>query len=615
MNKKEAATFLFTIAKEIKRSFESPVILVTRKDYGEDIFNSLIEMRTALLQQAAPARVADIINNFHVGWLQAVQDIEKNKKRVKDTPRDIFLKAIEFTRECMNNRHKNFQKFIDQLQLNMTTEEITLIQTDLAIIGDLRDIVNATLIEKLKYLRNLADSTEFCSKINDEIEELLNWLDRLNDHLAIQFCKVLNLRVPQFSSDLTKTLQDIVDEVAESTDPKSQKLASEIMSKGKILGSIVRIDSVNDLEIRKVIEKIKILENRIDRLKNENSSALMALQHKTLYLEERLQSLENLKESLNNLRNQNRRTYGDLTLSQSNEYQIFNHILPHNERCRLVEQLVKLWDAAIAPGCDRKSIISILSAADIKEVFSDDIGHFTVDKYGRKLYTQSNDTKLYQLNEKNELVPMRDDDKHVFFYDECGRYYINDLRQRIYKADGSASEYVLQKAGVLVKVREEIDGNEYFYDELGRYYFNGFGKRIYHEENSDTEYEHDGLGNLVKIRDELPFYNTCPREPMVMEEMKYLKHAIGVALKKCLAEVVLHQPPDPVLYLAECLEKYRTNVETKQRRSVEEKEMRAERALQPLPTIISPERSYVGIGEGEEFDSDYNYTSYESMKF
>lgn len=608
MNNEEAVYFLFTIAKEIKRSYESPVILLTLKDYADGIFNSLVDMRAALLLNATPEQIGEIVNTFHLEWLQAVQDIENFKKRAKDTPRDIILKTIDYTMECVKKRHKYFQRYIEQIQTTMTDEQKNLMQAEIEIIGDMREIVNYALVEKQKCLRYQADKADFYVIIMSEIEELMNWLDRLNDHLAVQLIQVLDLKIPLLPGDLVKTLQQIIDEVAKCPSIEAQEAVKELSSKGKRLGSAVRVNSLRGLEVAKVIEKIKHLEDRINRLKIEDSSAVMALEHKTMYLEERLQSLQNLKLSLNCLKIQRSHIREDGTVDED-ELHIFNHLLPHPERCRLVEQLVKLWNCSLGGDQSRKSIISILSAVDIKEVFSDDLGHFTVDKYGRKIYTIDDDERVYQLNEQNELVSVKDDDKHVYFYDECGRYYLNDIRERVYKAHASASEYLLHRAGFMLKVSEMGDGIEYRYDNLGRYYVNDKGVRIYKDKDSEDEYQHDGLGNLVRIRDDIPTYNICPPEPMATDESKYLKETVGTALKKCIAEVVLVQPPDPIKYLADRLEKYRHDIDMRQNMLRDRNDMMAERDQREAEEAQPSSFTHY---EPEESMTDFNFTEYET---
>lgn len=619
MNSYDATLFIFKIAKEVKRSFESPVILFTHKDYAEPILKALVEMRSALMNHSTPENLAAIVTSFHLDWLKAIDEIEHFKKRVNDTPRDCVIRSIEFTIQCMKKRQETFQNLIDTIFKSMTPEEQSLLQSDISIITDMRQIVNYALAEKQKSLRFQADQADFYVLIMNEIEELMNWLDKLNDFLAIQFSKILDFKVRLSPKDLTKTLQQIIDEVAECPIPQAKTVAHEIAAKGRKLSNAIRISSLNDIEIAKIIEKIKHLEDRINRLRAGKSSAVVALQHKAMYLEDRLRSLENLKLSLNSLKNQ--QVLHDEGAVDEEAYNIFNHLLPLHERCKLVNELVKLWKNSIVGGdhiLDTKSIISILSVADIKEVFSDEIGHFSVDKYGRKIYTLNGDDAMYQLNERNEMIPVQDDDYHVYYYDECGRYYLNEKRQRVYKAYKCDSEYMLhdnklQDDAMLLKFSERADGMRYYYDHLGRYYIDKDKRRIYRERYSEETYLNDGLGNLVKIREEWPeyMYNQCPKEPMLLEESLYVKAVVGDALKKCLAQVIMVQPENPINFLADCLEQYRRNEEERQKRLKEESFLKEARENYPSEiSDVEDDRSTIAIPHEQESDADSHFIKY-----
>ncbi|KOB74013.1 Uncharacterized protein OBRU01_09762 [Operophtera brumata] len=614
MNTQEPVKFMFIIAREIKRSFESPVILLTLKDYANCIFNTLITMRTAMLENAQPEEVAEIVNSFHLEWLQAVQDIENFKKRAKNTPRESILKTLDYTIECMKSRHKYFQRFVEESQKTMIQENKNMMQADIQIIGDMYEVIKYALVEKKEYLLYQADKGDFYVIIMNEVEELMNWLDIIYDHLAIQFSKVLHLKLPLLPGDLDKTLQEIIDELDNCLKPGSQEADKEFAYKPKTLGSA---DRLHGMEICKVIEKIKKLEDRINRLKIEDSSAVMALEHKTMYLEERLLSLHNLKLSLNSLKIPRCVIRRDGTVDED-ELHIFNHLLPQPERHRLVDHLVNLWNTAIITGKDlnHKSIISILSSADLKEVFADEMGRFSVDKYGRKIYTFDNDEQLYQVNDQNELVPVKDDEKHVYFFDECGRYFLNNIRERVYKAHDNASDYVLHKEGLMHKVREVENGVEHLYDNLGRYYINAEGVRIYKDKESNEEYQNDGHGNLVRIRDNISTYNTCHPGPMVTHESIYLRETVGAALKICITEAVAIQPADPVRYLADRLEQYHLSIYTKQNRLKEHEQMMAERkhTMAEGPQSAS---LYETETQPEESISvtDLNFTQYETSHF
>lgn len=546
------------------------------------------------MQNAPPKQIMEVIDSFHLGWLQAVDEIECFNKRVNTTSRDLILKTIDFTLDCVRKRHANLQSYVEQQKAALSRSQQRLMQAEIETMGDMRELVHYALLDKQRCLSNQADRRDFSVIINGEIEELLNWLDQLNDHLAIELLKIVHLKVPITPCDLVKTLEDIIDEVASCPSPQAIEAAEKFAAKGQRLAiGALRECNPRGLDVVRIVEKIKYLEDRLERLKQEESSAVMAIEHKTLYLEERLQSLENLKLSLNCLKIQRSARNGKDPETHAN-MRIFNHCLPQTERCRFVERLITLWKTGIYGDNKRKSIISILSATDMKEVFSDDNGQFSVDKYGRKIYTIEGDDQLYQLNDQNQLVPV-DDQMHIYYYDECGRYYLSEQRERVYKRNSCASEYLLHRRGVMLKVAEFEDNIEYGYDRLGRHYINKKGERIYKEKRSPHEYIHDGLGNLVLIGDEMPNHTYCPREPAVLEETMYLKHEVGDALKKCIADVVLTQPTDPIKHLADSLDRYRLCIIAKQKRMSELEEFMAARAyereralaLQPPPSSMS----------------------------
>lgn len=57
-----------------------------------------------------------------------------------------------------------------------------------------------------------------------------------------------------------------------------------------------------------------------------------------------------------------------------------------------------------------------------------------------------------------------------------------------------------------------------------------------------------------------------------MEENKYLKREVGDALKKCIAKVVVHQPIDPVAYLADLLTKHSNSIKAHKNRVKDEQD-------------------------------------------
>lgn len=617
--------FLFDISKEVKLFYETPIIYITKKDYADPLFNAMCSLRSAL-GNAASEKVIDTMVDFHLQWLHAVNEIENFKKLINEISREDIYQSISFTIDALAARFKYFQRYMEKNRPELSNSDQAYLNAELEIVEDMHQDVTHTLLEKLKCFRNFDGDKEFRVKVNETIEELLHWFDKICDNLCNQVCKYVNINVPHLSSDLTKTLKQIVDDLHTSQTPSAVKMLEDLKEKGKELSSMVRCTAAHSLEISKVVEKINILDDRIKRLESEpTSAAVMALEHKKEYLEKRLNSLENLKTTLKSLHNLTEIKLEDIAEEELCvcedffHFRIFNHSLPLEEREKLVTELCYLWDLAVLGEREsRKSIISILSATDIKEEFTDDLGTFYIDEYSRKIYKVPDDDALHQLNELNQLVPLSDDENHIFFYDECGRYFIDPkTRQRVYKAHETASEYMLDSTGVLLKVKEERDGVTYYYDNYGRYFINKDGKHIYREEDTVSEYENDGLGNLVRIRSHPDLFTLCPGDANVTEDFKYLKQTVGKAIRVSIADCIIHQPADPIKYLSARLRKYRENLEIKEKRATEQAELNVEREIILAEERAAAERAAMEAAllaqGGSEASYDSNILKYTSM--
>lgn len=619
--------FLFDISSQIKEFYETAAVFITKKDYSDHIFTALCSIREAL-QNKDKNRTLEVIIDYHLHWLHAVSDVENFKKSIeKDITRDDMSELISYTVDALGYRLKRFQNYVQSLMLDLKPEDRSKVQADLEIISEMNSDVTKLLLEKTKKLRSLKSDLDFFNKSKAEVDELLNWLDKINDGLSIKLCKYVNVHIPKLNDDLTKTLQQIVEELKTKKSESAQKMLDELRTTGKELGSMIHLTTGHSLEMNKVFQKIGILDDRIKRLETDSdkpSAALMALKHKKEFLEQRIVSLENLKTDLRSLRTKTAipvDSVPDEELCVCEDFfqlRIFNHSLPQENREILITDLCSLWDVAVLGEKGDKSIISILSAADMKEEYTDELGTFTTDEHGRKIYRLPDDDTLYQLNERNELVPVTDDVDCVYFYDECGRYFLDkNTRQRVYKAHATASEYMMDSFGVLLKVKEERDGITFYYDNYGRYYINEEGKHIYRDVDTTSEYENDGLGNLVRIRSHLDLYEPCPGDAHVTEDCKYLKHAVGKALRYCIGQVLIHQPADPIKYLSKCLIKYRENMEQRDKRAREREELNAEREIIAAEERAAAEKAAMEAAlltqGGSEASIDTNLLKYTTL--
>lgn len=630
MENSDSKAFLFDICKEVKHFYETPVIFLNHKDYSDIIFNTMCNIRAIVSQgyntKNSHNEMIDCIVDYHIEWLRAVGDIEAYQKHINEDEidREEVYASVSYTIDALAARVKYFKRYMDKNLPLLTNDENANMHAELEIIEDMHKDVTHILHEKLKCFRDFVDETEFKLKVMNASDELLQWVDKINDGVSMALTKYVSLNIPHLTGDLTKTLQQIVDDLQSSQNPTSQKMLDDLKQKGNELSTMIRYTVTRDLEISKVVEKINVLEDRITRLESEpTSAAVMALQHKKDFLERRLASLENLKTTIKSLHGSADIPYDDVPKEELCicedffQLRIFNHALPPEERERLVTELCYLWDLAVFGEKSHKSIISILSAAEMKEKFEDDLGIFFVDDNNRKIYKLCDDETLYQPNENNELVPLSDDKEHIFYYDECGRYYISPkTRQRVYKAHATASEYMMDTSGVLLKVKEVRDGVTYHYDSFGRYYVNDEGKHIYRDVDAISEYENDGLGNLVRIRSHLDLFEMCPDDAHVTEDFKYLKQTVGPALQESIAAVIMNQPADPIKYLSTRLMKFRENIELKQKRFQDKEQLEIERefraAEERTAERAAMEAALFAQG-GSETSYDSNLLNYASL--
>ncbi|XP_045483924.1 uncharacterized protein LOC123689129 [Pieris rapae] len=624
LDKDASDNFLFDISKILIQFYETPVILFTKNDYSDKIFNTLCSLRSAL-QGESNSQILDIIVDFHLNWLHAINEIDQFSKRLNDLPREEIFQAISYTIDSLGFRLNYYQKYMNKWKPSLSNDLQANLNAEIEIVEEMHTEITKVLLDKLKCFRSYSCDIEFKVKVSSAVEELLNWIDKITDSLAFELSKYINIHVPHLSGDLTKTLQQIIDDLHSSNSESAQRMLEHLKKKGKELGAMIRSTTSHDLEICKVIEKINILEDRISRLELEpTSAARMALENKRDYLEKRLSMLDNLKttlKSMQQLTEVHLESVPDDELCVCKdfyEFRIFNHDLQPEDREHLVTELCYLWDLAVFGERSHKSIISILSAADIKEEYTDELGTFYIDEHSRKIYKLPDDNILYQPNERNELVPLSDDAEHVFFYDECGRYFRDPkTRQRVYKAYQTASEYMMDSTGILLKVKEERDGITYYYDNCGRYYINSEEKHIYRDEDSVSEYENDGFGNLVRIRSHADMFELCPSDANVTEDFKYLKLNVGKALRECIADVLLHQPADPIEYLSTRLVTYRKNIELREKRACEKEELDIEREIRIAEERAEAERAAreaaLQTQGGSEASYDSNLYKYASM--
>lgn len=574
--------FLFDIIEDVKYFYETPVIYVTKRDFGDEVFNILCKLRSGQLNNIDNTSVMDLIVDFHLQWLQAISEIECFKQQINTYHRNDIHEVISFTIDSLNRRKKHLRQYVDSSKKSLNGENQRKLRWEMEIVEAMSKEVTYTVLEILTCFRNFTDDTEFYLKLNAATNNLMTWLDKIIDHVCIHCTKYFKITRVDLSSELISPLRKHILDLSTSSHSSALDFMNNIKLNGLTLSDMIRSPAVRNLEISKITELINTAEDRIKILGNQNTSVAADLNNKKMYLQQKLEFLKKCDTTLSQIfvNAQFDKLIADNECACLYEARIFNHLLPITERERLVTDLCYLWDKALCGQRSRKSIISILSATSVREKFTDNLGTFYVDEYGRKIYIENDNTTLYQLNEENKLVPLNDDEQHIYYYDECGRYYIDsNTHERIYKLHATASEYIMGPSGSLFKVKEVLDNVTYYYDSYGRYYINENGKHIYRDGDSNSEYEQDGYGNLVRIRSQLDIFELCPDDSQVSEDSKYLKETIGRALRESLAMVIIQQPEDPIKYLSALLKKYRENLELQEKRKKEEEELLLERKI------------------------------------
>ena len=188
-----------------------------------------------------------------------------------------------------------------------------------------------------------------------------------------------------------------------------------------------------------------------------------------------------------------------------------------------------------------------------------------------------------------------------FCFDKSGnRFYVNVNKEKVFKIDNHSSDYKLSVDGVRERIKDgfKLDNDEngeffidlsnrkiyikyYFEDEFGRFFIDVHGHRHYQADPEASEYMLVN-GNWKKIKDgtyetderglrlkpkskvesvEQVFDMNSGKLSMKTEDddLKYIKEAVGPAIRKALAAVVIHQPADPINYFANFLLNYRYN--------------------------------------------------------
>lgn len=246
----------------------------------------------------------------------------------------------------------------------------------------------------------------------------------------------------------------------------------------------------------------------------------------------------------------------------------------------------------------------------------DEYGRFFIDKDGNKIYKASPYAIAFKM-ENGQLVQVApascliSDETGDYFIgpngnkiylkkyetDEFGRYYVDADGNRIYKAGPNAAEYKMID-GKLVKVKSAMyllydetgdyyldeNGNkvyvrQYEMDEIGRYYIDADGNKIYKAGPYSAEYKMiNGVLTIVKEAECDPRATPSVESlPPAQTHFEYVKEHLGKALRRALAATIVHQPSDPINFIANHLLKQRHAELAHVVRQIEEQTIREER--------------------------------------
>ncbi|XP_021702252.1 uncharacterized protein PFB0145c [Aedes aegypti] len=213
--------------------------------------------------------------------------------------------------------------------------------------------------------------------------------------------------------------------------------------------------------------------------------------------------------------------------------------------------------------------------------------------------------------------------RRQYFQDEHGRYYISEFGQKVYQRESGASEYILTEDGQWEKIRNavELETDEkgefyidnfgrkiytkrYYEDEYGKYYIDSEGKRVYLEPSLVSEIENSLQPEVEELQETLVLPSEDEQSTVESDlgdteeakikradDIKYVQETVGVPLRKGLALTFLHQPEDPIEFLAKFLEKYHNDQqkEPERTRLVDDVTKMREAANFPLDPKISTE--------------------------
>nr|XP_029736326.1 myosin-10-like [Aedes albopictus] len=441
----------------------------------------------------------------------------------------------------------------------------------------------------------------------------------------------------RLNQEITKSRTDIVIQEAELTELRHELFPSEISLKEQRHAAIDRLD-IQELDLEHRIRSIDILQSDIqgleaqvarlieerervhDRLM-EKRDALRSGIREVVRLEKLIQQIEKeisdrmvaFQQRLEDLELKRLAILEDETLTEEERARLLAEL---EEEIAMIREKHDADQQLLKEKCEELKAMS-RSVIEGLDNLRDELMQKHLDEIRELEERKKNATpsELELINariaelqkEFEENMAMLDvaQARRQYFEDEHGRYYINELGQKVYQRESGASEYILTEDGHWEKIRDAVEKQtdekgefyvdsfgrkiytkRFFEDEYGRYYIDSEGKRVYLEaslisetESSVLQPEEKSLQEILSLSSEDEKSSVAPdvddSEEVKMQrasDVKYIQETVGLPLRKGLALTFLHQPEDPIEFLARFLEKFHNDQqkEAERARLVEE---------------------------------------------
>ncbi|XP_058449252.1 uncharacterized protein LOC131429219 [Malaya genurostris] len=562
----------------------------------------------SLAGKAFLQRISNAQKTFRSSFQAYTAKVEKLVHKLPDIYQAIefqtLLQRTRFLHLIVIKNHENFQKAFYPVSVKSHCTQNTAV-LKLEVLKLYRKLLT-------NFLLLLDDMNSGTSSSVESLRDKLNLeIDKSRDEIVIQEEEVVELRREMFPTSKV-SLKEQRDTAMDHLEVRELDLevqfksidALQINIQGLELQVAQLVDerqriheqlSVRRAALRERIREIVRLEKLVQQIEKEMSDRLFQFQQKLNELElKRLAIMQ------------------DESLTEEERAKLLaeldQEIMEVREKFEADQKLLK-------KECDELKELSKNVTEDV-DAFKGELWQKHLDEIRELEEMKKNATpselllieaKIAQLKQEfEENMGMLDSARArvQFHEDENGRYYINEKGERVYQRESGASEYIITADGHWLKVKDgfelQIDEKGEFYldsfgnkiytkmfyeDEYGKYYVDSEGNRIYLEASSSSEWpEYEDLSASVAVTEtelsseiseevevtttrssdeDIPDDNREQRE----SDVKYIQDTFGAPLRKGLALTYLHQPEDPIEFLAMFLRKYHSDQQMEAQRT------------------------------------------------